>query len=65
MDTSKVNRLEVIDHRAASEGTDKYGRTVIVAGPAYGKPDNAKIELAFQDNGRTLKVFIQDKPNEE
>lgn len=42
-DTSKVTRVEVIDH----------------LGRSYGNwDDNNKVELRFQDNNRTLKVFI-------
>lgn len=47
MDTSKVNRLEVID---------ETGRAYI-KGSIYGTP--VKVELSFQDDGRTLKVFVE------
>ena len=45
---AKVTRFEVIDHTEAGEGRIivKYGVTV---------------ELSYQDDGRTLKVFIKDK----
>jgi hypothetical protein len=44
----KVTRFEVIDHRTGLP----QGRT-IVATPC-------KIELSYQDQGRTLKVFVKD-----
>lgn len=61
MDTDKLNRLEIIDHR---KNTKSPGRTVIISGPAYKQPDNVKIELSFQDDERTLKVFLSDKDDE-
>jgi ribosomal protein L13E len=48
----KVNRLEVIDHRAGV-GT---GRVFSVRPCA--------VTLSYQDQGRTLKVFVDDPPNE-
>lgn len=44
-----VNRFEVIDQRAVNA---KPGRIVIVY--------DADVEVAFQDNGRTFKVFLSD-----
>lgn len=55
MDTSKVNRVEVIDHTKSDGGGrvyvywSKYGRGIT----------NPKVELHLQDEGRTLKVFIK------
>ena len=46
---SEINRVEVINH------INDKGREVIVW------DDNAKIELSFQDNGKTLKIFITEK----
>jgi len=46
--SSNVNRLEVIDDGRA-----------YVAGPMYGNP--VSIELSFQDQDRTLKVFVTKK----
>lgn len=37
------------------------GRIVVVGGPAYGKPDNTTISTSYQDDFRTLKIFIKDK----
>ena len=68
MNTDKVTRLEVIDHTlctactpaarilcGACGGTGVRGRRVISWN------DNNKIELSLQDDGRTLKVFIDEK----
>jgi hypothetical protein len=46
----KVTRFEVIDH------------TKEMRGRAYVKYD-IEVELSFQDDGRTLKVFVNDKIN--
>lgn len=51
-DTSKVTRFEVIDHTKDSE----MGRAVV----KYG----ADVKLSFQDNNRTLKVFLTDQAKE-
>jgi hypothetical protein len=51
MDTQKVTRVEVINHR------NEKGR-VYTLGPA----DDVKVELSLQDDGRTLKVFIDKRP---
>lgn len=48
MNTSKVNRVEVIDHT-------KNG-----AGREYVKwEDKLNVELSLQDDDRTLKIFIR------
>lgn len=47
--TKKVNRLEIID---------ESGR-IYVRGAMYGTP--SEIKLSYQDDGRTLKVFVKDK----
>lgn len=49
LDTSKVTRVELIDHRhdAAS-----FGRVFV----AY----DCSVELSLQDGQRTLKVFVDD-----
>lgn len=48
----KVTRLTVVDHSKDGEGTvlEKW---------------NIKVELDYQDDGRTLKVFISDKETYE
>lgn len=45
--TEKVTRFEVIDHR---EGSEAYGRAFVSHGVG--------VELSYQDDGRTLKVFV-------
>lgn len=56
MDTSKVNRVEVIDH------TKDY---VFGGGRVYTfKQEDVKIEAVLQDDERTLKIFISNKENE-
>lgn len=65
VNTSKLNRFEVVDYREQSLKTGEGGRTVVVSGPAYKMPDDAKIDVHIQDEGRTLKVFISDKPQNE
>ncbi len=50
MDTSRVNRVEVIDHTKTVEAG---------GGRAYTfRQDGVSVTLALQDDGRTLKVFI-------
>ena len=53
MDTSKVTRVEVIDHTKPDE--EGGGRRVIVPANSI---DDLKVELSLQDDGRTLKVFL-------
>jgi ribosomal protein S28E/S33 len=48
-DTKTVDRIEVID---------ETGRAY-VRGSIYGTP--VKVELSYQDDGRTLKVFVTGK----
>lgn len=60
MDTSKVTRVEVIDHTKSLE--DGGGR-VYSYWSEYGGlniPDPI-VELSLQDDGRTLKIFINSK----
>lgn len=55
MDTSKINRVEVINHtRTLEEGG---GRVYVY----WDTKDNSDVELSLQDNGCTLKVFIKEK----
>ena len=56
MSTSKVNRVEVIDHTKSVE--QGGGRAYMFW------EDEANVEIQLQDDGRTLKIFItnpQDK----
>ena len=50
METEKVTRFEVIDHTSELKGRIlvKYG---------------VKVEISIQDDGRTMKVFLTDKIN--
>lgn len=58
MDTSKVTRLEVIDHTAMHLELSDSAR-------AYGVMSKAiEVSLSLQDDGRTLKVFVKDKEGE-
>jgi hypothetical protein len=50
--TSKVNRIEVID---------ETGRAY-VKGSIYGSP--VSVKLSFQDDDRTLKIFVKEKTDE-
>lgn len=47
MDTSKVTRVEVIDHQ-----------TRPTVGRAYAKRNCENVSISLQDEGRTLKIFI-------
>lgn len=47
MDTSKVTRVEVIDHQ-----------TEPIVGRVYTKWGCQKVEIELQDDGRTMKIFI-------
>lgn len=52
MNTSKVTRVEVIDHTESA---------INGGGRAYVKwEDGIKVELSLQDGERTLKVFISE-----
>ena len=48
-----VTRVEVIDHRTASGETLRGRRFVAI-------DENMSVELQYQDDGRTLKVFLDD-----
>lgn len=52
METEKITRFEVIDHTSEFQGRIlvKYG---------------VKVEISIQDDGRTMKVFLTDKINNE
>lgn len=53
MDTSKVTRVEVIDHtKPAEQGGGRH-----VYAPAN-SIDDLTVEVQLQDGGRTLKVFV-------
>ena len=50
METKKVTRFKVIDHTSEFQGRIlvKYG---------------VRVEISIQDDGRTMKVFLTDKIN--
>jgi hypothetical protein len=48
---NKITRFEVIDHT-----TTGNGRILVVYG--------VQVELLIQDNGRTLKLIVKDRPSE-
>ena len=57
MDTSKVTRVEIIDHTPDTAENGDLNR-----GRVYSKwQKNIKVELMLQDDNRTLKVFITKK----
>lgn len=61
MDTTKVNRVEVIDH-SKSPFSEEYGR-VYTFWNEYDEEDakDVSVVLDLQDDGRTLKIFIRPK----
>lgn len=51
----KVRRLEIIDHTASAENQGQSGRILV-------KMDwKLKVELSYQDDDRTLKIFLTDR----
>lgn len=55
MDTTKLNRIEVIDHTLSLE--DGGGRVYVY----WDTKNNTDVELDYQDDGRTLKIFLRKK----
>ena len=53
MKKNKITRLEVIDHTSTAEN---FGRAFVKW------DDKMKIEFSYQDNDRTLKIFLSDNP---
>lgn len=58
MDTSKVSRVEVIDHRPIMPGTTDINRGRVLSLRPTNSIDDLQVELSLQDDGRTLKVFV-------
>lgn len=52
METEKITRFEVIDHTSEFQG-----RILVKCG--------VRVEISIQDDGRTMKVFLTDKINNE
>lgn len=50
MNTSKISRLEIVDHTLPIE---KGGGRCYVK-----RDDNMKVELVLQDDSKTLKIFL-------
>lgn len=63
MDTSKVTRVEVIDH---TRGIEDGGGRAYTYWHEYDMMDWEKphVTVQLQDDGRTLKVFISPPTNE-
>lgn len=57
MDTSKVNRVEVIDHTHEIE--DGGGRAYV-----YWSEEKPEVRAELQDDERTLKIFISPRKDE-
>ena len=53
-DTSKVTRVEVIDH-STEIGSGQFGRVYVKW------DDGIVVEESLQDEGRTLKIFISKR----
>jgi len=74
VNTEKVNRFEIVDHSpcAMCQGSGGEKGKPCMNCNGIGFPgrrvvfwDNSKqIELQLQDDDRTLKVFIKERPNE-
>lgn len=54
--TNKLNRVEVIDHTKSFE--EGGGRRFVY----WDTKNETKVELSFQDEGRTLKIFLTNQP---
>lgn len=50
IDTSRVNRVEVINHTSKGAGRDYV---------FWPRDIEIQVEVALQDDGRTLKIFIK------
>ena len=57
MDTSKINRIEVINHTEKGE----FGRAFTYWSEYKNGIKNPKVEIDVQDDGKTLKIFISPK----
>lgn len=55
IDTTNVNRVEIVDHTASKPNDDNRGRVYVKW------EDKLDVQLSLQDSGRTLKVFIAEK----
>lgn len=70
-DTEKVTRLEVIDHTACEKCTGQGGTEDVWCPDCNGTgckgrevvfwDKNKQVDLSLQDEGKTLKVFIHER----
>lgn len=56
MDTTKVTRVEVINHTPKG----KFGRAYTYWSTYNNGVKDPKVEVQLQDGGKTLKVFIRE-----
>lgn len=61
---AKPTRFEVIDHRNSTALQEFTSVLAAVAGRAF-VADDVDVELSYQDDGTTLKVFVKDKVDAE
>lgn len=71
METDKVTRLEIIDHSPCKKCHGQGGTEEVLCPDCGGLgirgrqvvfwDKDKKIELSLQDDGRTLKVFIDER----
>lgn len=52
----RVNRIEVINHAS----TGMFGRSLV-----KWEDQDFRVRLSMQDEGRTLKIFLEDLPNDD
>ena len=57
MNTSKVTRIEIINH--TSKG--KFGRAFVYWSEYDNGIENPTVQVVLQDDDRTLKIFIGEK----
>lgn len=55
MDTTRINRVEIINHTVPLE--EGGGRAYVY----WDTKNKSNIELSVQDSGKTLKIFISRK----
>jgi len=58
MNTSKVNRIEIINHTEKGD----FGRAFTYWSEYGNGIKNPRVEISLQDDDRTLKIFITESP---
>jgi len=53
-----LTRFEVIDHRGSPETNEGFGRRLVIW-----KKTPITVAVSVQDDGRTVKIFINDAPS--